>query len=63
MGAPLNWIPAEVDTETPNAARVYDYLLGGAHNFENDDNLATESHSWFQRKTSHAKIEIFFGGP
>jgi hypothetical protein len=36
MGGPINWIPTEVDTEAPNAARVYDYLLGGAHNFEAD---------------------------
>lgn len=36
MCGPINWIPTEVDTETPNAARVYDYLLGGAHNFETD---------------------------
>ena len=30
----------EVDTESPNAARVYDYLLGGAHNFAADRALA-----------------------
>lgn len=26
MGGPINWIPTEVDTETPNAARVYDSI-------------------------------------
>jgi hypothetical protein len=35
-----NWIPAEVDTESPNAARMYDYFLGGAHNFAADRELA-----------------------
>jgi SAM-dependent methyltransferase len=28
--------PAEVDTTKPNAARMYDWYLGGAHNFEVD---------------------------
>jgi hypothetical protein len=30
------WAPASIDMERPNAARVYDYLLGGACNFEHD---------------------------
>ncbi len=30
------WVPASIDLERPNAARVYDYLLGGARNFEPD---------------------------
>jgi SAM-dependent methyltransferase len=28
--------PGEMDTERPSAARIYDYLLGGYHNFEAD---------------------------
>lgn len=35
-----NWIPADVDTDSPNAARMYDYFLGGAHNFAADRELA-----------------------
>jgi S-adenosyl methyltransferase len=35
-----NWIPTSVDLERPNAARVYDYLLGGACNFEPDREFA-----------------------
>jgi hypothetical protein len=31
-----DWAPATVDINKPNAARVYDYLLGGACNFETD---------------------------
>jgi len=26
----------EIDTDKPNAARIYDYMLGGSHNFEAD---------------------------
>jgi hypothetical protein len=35
-----DWIPAEVDTETPSAARLYDYYLGGGYHFEADRKLA-----------------------
>lgn len=28
-----DWVPAGVDTNRANPARVYDYLLGGTHNF------------------------------
>jgi hypothetical protein len=28
-----NWVPPGVDTKRANPARVYDYLLGGTHNF------------------------------
>lgn len=34
------WVPADVDPETPSAARMYDYLLGGAYNFAADRRLA-----------------------
>jgi hypothetical protein len=30
------WVPADIDLTRPNVARVYDYLLGGAYNFEVD---------------------------
>ena len=33
---------AEVDTDRPNIARVYDYLLGGSHNFAADRAFAEE---------------------
>ena len=36
----LSWVPADVDLNRPNAARVYDYLLGGANNFEVDREFA-----------------------
>jgi SAM-dependent methyltransferase len=37
-----DWVPADVDVEAPSAARVYDYFLGGAHNFAIDRALAGE---------------------
>ena len=33
---PQSWVPAGIDTEKPSVARMYDYLLGGSHNFEVD---------------------------
>ena len=30
----------QIDTNVPNAGRVYDYVLGGSHNFEADRNAA-----------------------
>lgn len=36
----LEWVPEGVDTDTPSAARMYDYLLGGAHNFAADREAA-----------------------
>jgi hypothetical protein len=30
------WVPESVNAELPSAARVYDYLLGGGHNFAID---------------------------
>ncbi|WFE27396.1 SAM-dependent methyltransferase [Solwaraspora sp. WMMD791] len=38
----LDDVPAGVDISRPSAARVYDYFLGGAHNFEVDRQLAEQ---------------------
>ena len=35
-------LPTEIDLSRPSAARVYDYFLGGAHNFEIDRQLAEQ---------------------
>jgi hypothetical protein len=35
-----SWAPDWVDIDNPSPARVYDYLLGGAHNFKADRDLA-----------------------
>jgi len=42
MGTP-NWSPPEIDVSRPSAARVYDYYLGGSHNFEVDRQMAEEA--------------------
>ncbi|MGB9279602.1 MAG: SAM-dependent methyltransferase [Pseudonocardiaceae bacterium] len=36
MSEHVAWVPADIDVELPSAARVYDYLLGGGHNFAVD---------------------------
>jgi SAM-dependent methyltransferase len=35
-----DWAPAGIDPDTPSAARVYDYCLGGSHNFAADRAVA-----------------------
>jgi hypothetical protein len=35
-----DWVPLDVDVEHPSAARIYDYLLGGLHNFAADRDMA-----------------------
>jgi hypothetical protein len=35
-----DWVPDGTETQRPNAARVYDYYLGGSHNFEADREMA-----------------------
>jgi SAM-dependent methyltransferase len=36
MAGAADWVPYDVDVRVPSAARVYDFLLGGARNFEVD---------------------------
>ncbi|GIF69750.1 hypothetical protein Ais01nite_77850 [Asanoa ishikariensis] len=43
LGDSSSWSPAEVDRDKPNAARVYDYYLGGGHNFAADRAMADEA--------------------
>src|SRR3954454_10582648 len=38
-----NWVSSEVNLHRPNAARVYDYYLGGSHNLEIDRRMAREA--------------------
>jgi SAM-dependent methyltransferase len=37
------WAPQEVDIDRPSAARVYDYYLGGSHNFAVDREMARQA--------------------
>lgn len=36
MSEATSWVGGDLDVETPNAARMYDYYLGGSHNFAPD---------------------------
>ncbi|MDX8034991.1 SAM-dependent methyltransferase [Lentzea sp. BCCO 10_0856] len=40
MSERVSWVPDGLDTGKPSAARLYDYLLGGGHNFAADRMLA-----------------------
>ena len=40
MSEQVSWVPEGLDTGRPSAARLYDYLLGGGHNFAADRALA-----------------------
>src|SRR5262245_20871747 len=42
MAAP-DWAPPGIDPERPSAARMWDYLLGGAHNFAADRAVAEQA--------------------
>jgi S-adenosyl methyltransferase len=39
MAGEPSWVPPGVDTKRANVARVYDYLLGGSHNFLADQDV------------------------
>jgi hypothetical protein len=36
------WAPDDIDIDRPNAARVYDYFLGGSHNFAADRRIGDQ---------------------
>jgi hypothetical protein len=42
MDGELSWVPADIDLNRPNAARIYDYLLGGSNNFGVDREFAKQ---------------------
>ncbi|RJQ76420.1 hypothetical protein D5S17_18400 [Pseudonocardiaceae bacterium YIM PH 21723] len=39
----VGWIPDEIDISVPSMARIYDYMLGGAHNFPADRQFAEKA--------------------
>lgn len=43
MATRPGWSPPEIDLRRPSAARVYDFYLGGSHNFEVDRQMAREA--------------------
>src|SRR5438874_4617986 len=38
-----NWVPDEVPLDRPNVARMWDYFLGGGHNFAIDRQAAEQA--------------------
>jgi hypothetical protein len=38
-----SWSPKEIPFDRPSAARMYDYYLGGHHNFESDRQMAEQA--------------------
>lgn len=42
MSQVVSWVPEGLDLTRPSAARMYDYLLGGGHNFDADRKLAAK---------------------
>lgn len=40
MSERFTWVPNDINMELPSAARIYDYLLGGSHNFAIDRAVA-----------------------
>jgi hypothetical protein len=42
VGQEPAWVPESINLQTPSSARMYDYFLGGAHNFAVDRDLARQ---------------------
>ena len=40
-----DWVPPGIDTQRANVARVYDYCLGGSHNFLADQDSTRPARS------------------
>jgi hypothetical protein len=59
MGRP-DWAPEGVDTDHPSAARMYDYLLGGNHNFAVDRKAAERILSIVPDAAVHAQANRAF---
>jgi len=55
-----SWAPESIDLDLPNAARVYDYLLGGAANFEQDRVFAEKVLAVMPEARSAARLNRAF---
>ncbi len=43
MSSRPSWLPEDIPLDRPSAARMYDYYLGGHHNFESDRRMAEQA--------------------
>ena len=50
-----DWAPCDVDLTRPSAARVYDYLLGGGHNFAVDRDFGDRVQAVVPRIAAYAR--------
>jgi hypothetical protein len=57
-----SWVPASVDVDRPNVARMYDYFLGGFHNFAADRDLAEQTLATFPQARLTAQANRAFLG-
>lgn len=55
-----DWAPEGVDLTRPSAARVYDYFLGGSHNFEVDREAARQAMALLPDVAVHAQANRAF---
>jgi hypothetical protein len=55
-----NWVPQSVDVSVPSAARLYDYMLGGAHNFAVDRTMAQKIERDMPHVRSGARVNRAF---
>jgi hypothetical protein len=56
----LKWVPSTVDVTRPSVARMYDYFLGGSHNFEADRAAAKQVEQIFPAVTQSAQANRSF---
>jgi SAM-dependent methyltransferase len=55
-----DWAPEGVDVDRPSAARTYDYLLGGSHNFAADREVAQQAMALMPDLTMQAQANRAF---
>ncbi|MFD5826793.1 SAM-dependent methyltransferase [Lentzea sp. NPDC060358] len=56
----LKWVPSTVDVTRPSVARMYDYYLGGSHNFEADRAAAKQVEQHFPGVAQSAQANRSF---
>ncbi|MEU6154313.1 SAM-dependent methyltransferase [Actinosynnema sp. NPDC047251] len=57
-----DWIPQSVDISVPSSARAYDFVLGGAHNFAVDREVAAKLDEAMPGLTAAARLNRAFVG-
>lgn len=62
MSRQQEWIPAGVDISAPSVARVYDFLLGGGHNFAVDRETAERAERHMPGARLAARVNRAFLG-